>query len=201
MIKRMNKAVKTATLCALLNIAYAIANLFVGIYKSSLWFVALGVYYSVLCVTRIAVILMRKRKNGISTLSYTGVMLILTTLPLTVTVALCYSHDVGKSFHGIIMISLALYSLTKITLAVINLIRSKGRSLPAERALRSISFADALVSIASFQRSMLVSFGHMKTSDIRLCNTLTGYGVCTLILALGFALTVTSKSKKQKSSA
>ena len=193
MIKRMNKAVRAATVSALLNTAYALSNLLVGIYKSSLWFVALGIYHSVLCITRSAVILMRKRKNGSSTLAYTGLMLIMSTIPLMITVAICYSHDVGKRFHEIIMIGLALYAFTKITLALINLIRSKGRSLPAEKALRSISFADALVSLASLQRSMLVSFGEMKASDIRLFNTLTGYGVCALVLALGFALIANTK--------
>jgi divalent metal cation (Fe/Co/Zn/Cd) transporter len=86
------------------------------------------------------------------------------------------------------MITMALYAFTKVTLAIINLTKARRQRSSAESALRSISLADALVSIASLQRSMLVSFGEMTASEIRLFNILTGSGVCILVFILGLNL-------------
>ena len=55
-------------------------------------------------------------------------------------------------------------------------------------ALRNISFATALVSIFSLQRSMLVTFEGMTDSQIVLMNALTGTGVCILVFLLGLNL-------------
>ena len=94
---------------------------------------------------------------------------------------------------------MALYAFTKVTLAIINLIKVRKTSGRVYRALRNISLADALVSIASLQRSMLVSFGDMPATDIQLFNALTGTGVCIIIALLGIEQIVTLKriNKKQ----
>ena len=180
--------IKTAALVSVINVAYAAVNLFIGITESSLWFMAAGIYYAVLCLTRLTTVLMSKRIKDKFISAYTGVMLMLTSLPLLLTVAMCYTRDVGNELHEIVMITMALYSFSKITLAIINLIKAKKQSTPTERALRNLSFADALVSIASLQRSMLVSFGDMAATDIRIFNTATGGGVCILIFLLGLGL-------------
>ncbi len=117
-----------------------------------------------------------------------GVMLMLTSVPLFAMAVICGFYDVGNDFHEILMITIALYAFSKITFAAVNLAKSRKRSIPWESALRSVSLADALVSIASLQRSMLVSFGEMEQNDIRLFNIITGSGVGICIFFIGFLL-------------
>ena len=119
---------------------------------------------------------------------FVGIMLMLTALPLLGIAIISAVKDVGSRYHEIVMITMALYAFTKVTLAIINLAGARRQRSPAESALRSISLADALVSIASLQRSMLVSFGEMTASEIRLFNILTSSGVCILVFILGLNL-------------
>ena len=86
------------------------------------------------------------------------------------------------------MITIALYAFTKITLAIIEMVKAKGTASPAVKVLRNISLADASVSIYSMQRSMLVSFPGMTSAEIQLLNILTGTAVWMLVLFLGMNL-------------
>ena len=54
--------------------------------------------------------------------------------------------------------------------------------------LINISFVDALVSIVSLQRSMLVSFDGMTATEIRIMNVATGSAVCIIVFLLGLNL-------------
>ena len=96
--------------------------------------------------------------------------------------------DRGIRYHEIVMITLALYAFIKVTLGIINLVKASRHAASAWVCLRNISLADALVSICSLQRSMLVSFGDMAQQDITLFNILTGSGVCIIVFMLGLNL-------------
>ena len=60
--------------------------------------------------------------------------------------------------NKIIMIAIATYTFTKITVAIVGMVKAKGTDSPVLKTLRNISLADACVSIYTMQRSMLVSF-------------------------------------------
>lgn len=107
---------------------------------------------------------------------------------LSGTVILCAMKDRGIRYHEIVMITLALYAFIKVTLGIINLVKASRHAASAWVCLRNISLADALVSICSLQRSMLVSFGDMAQQDITLFNILTGSGVCIIVFMLGLNL-------------
>ena len=125
-------------------------------------------------------------------------MLISLSLPLVVTVFLSVIGDRGHKFHIIAMIAIATYAFTKITLATINLIKSRHSASGQMIALRNISFADAFVSIFSLQRSMLVTFEGMTNAEITIMNACTGSGVCIIVFLLGLNL-VTNKNLLFKS--
>ena len=196
---KTDKLITIASLVLVVNAAYAVGNLLVGVSELSWWFITLGIYYIILSTMRLTVIIMsRKVRSGITS-KYVGVMLMVTAIPLLGIVFLCFVREVGNKFNEIIMIAMAAYSFTKITLAIINLIKVRRTSSEVEKSLRNISLADALVSIASLQRSMLVSFGEMAEADIRLFNVLTGAGVSVLIFLLGLNLAIgIGKNKKSE---
>ena len=97
-------------------------------------------------------------------------------------------RDRGHKLHLIVMIAMATYAFTKITLAAIHWVKSRRSSSAKIVTLRSISFADALVSIFALQRSMLVSFEGMSGGEIRLMNALLGSAVCAVVFLLGLRL-------------
>lgn len=169
------------------NIAFAAYHAVLGFTSHSWWFLTLSVYYVLLSVMRFAIL--RMPQDHIPFIRrFTGIMLMALAWCLSGTVILCAMKDRGIRYHEIVMITLALYAFIKVTLGIINLVKASRHASPAWVCLRNISLADALVSICSLQRSMLVSFGDMTQQDITLFNILTGSGVCIIVLMLGLNL-------------
>ena len=173
------------------NIAFSAYYIVFGVITHSRWLLALGVYYVILSIVKIVV---TKMKNDIFMMRFTGVMLIMLSLSLVVIVILAVLRDRGIVMNEIIMIAMAAYSFTKITFAIINLIKSRKCTLKKFVALRNISFVDACVSIFALQRSMLVSFEGMTEVEIRIANAVTGGVICIIVFLLGLNILSNKKS-------
>ncbi len=178
---------RTAAVSLLFDASYAVYCAGIGISVRSWWFITLSVYNAVLAVTRLALLRMRK-KSAQFAMRFTGGMLIAASVMLLGTVILAALKDRGTVHHEIVMITIALYTFVKITLAIIKLIKAGKDGSPLVRTLRNVSLADATVSMASLQRSMLVSFEGMTAESIRVMNVLTGTGVCVFVFLLGLNL-------------
>ena len=178
----MNRTLKIAIIGLLLNIAFGGYYFVCGIFTSSWWLLALGTYYILLSSIRFFVL------RGWSSQRGTGVMLMILSLPLAGSVILSVLRDRGLRLHMIVMIAMAAYAFTKITLATINLVKTRKEKSSSLVMLRNISFADALVSIFALQRSMLVSFDGMSEGEIQLMNALLGAAVCGIVFLLGWNL-------------
>ena len=90
--------------------------------------------------------------------------------------------------HMIVMLTIAAYTFTKNTFAIINLVKMRKGSSARLIALRNISLADSCVSIFALQRSMLVSFPGMADGDIRIMNAVFGSVICIIVFILGYNL-------------
>jgi hypothetical protein len=132
-------------------------------------------------------VLKSKEKDGFI-VRFTGIMLMLLSLPLAGSVILSFLKDRGTVFHMIVMLAIATYTFTKITLATMNWIKARRSTSSKLVTLRNISFADAFVSVFSLQRSMLVSFEGMTEAEIRIMNVATGIAVCIIVFLLGLNL-------------
>ena len=182
----MDNILKLALASLSFNIAFAIYHLVLGWITSSWWLLTLGLYYLVLSIVRFVVIRAKSKERFIA--KFTGCMLILLSIPLIGTVILSVVRDRGHEHHMIVMIAMATYAFTKITLATIKLIKAR-RSMSATLiTLRNISFADAFVSIFALQRSMLVSFEGMTEVEIVIMNASLGSAVCVIVFLLGINL-------------
>ena len=190
-----NKLIKAAALSSIIDTLYSAGNLFVGITESSWWFIMTGIYYLILSTTRFTIIIIKKSQRTTFFPKFAGWMLMSTALPILGLAILCSVRDTGNKFHEIIMITIALYAFSRMSFAVVNLIKSRKRQSPLESALRNISLATALVSIASLQRSMLVSFGTMSANEIRIFNVLTSAGISILVFMIGLFLFQSTKQK------
>ena len=193
----MDRIYRSAFLSLAINMAFSAYNIAIGFTTRSLWLFTIGTYYAILSVIRYTVL--RSKNNGIVK-KLTGIFLMVMSLPLAGTVVLASIQDRGITFNEIVMISLAAYSFTKITIASINLMKSKRSRSVKIKILRNISFADAFVSIFSLQRSMLVSFGEMPKSTIRIMNIATGSAVCMIVFLLGVNLLRKTTAKSPQNS-
>jgi len=176
-----------------INFAYALAHCAYGFIAHSWWFITLGAYYAILCITRFSVLQVGRRSKGdlemeLFAKKITGILFLILSFCLTGIITLSALDNHASQHHEIVMITLALYSFSKVTLSIIGLVKVKKVASPVAKTLRNITFADALVSIYSLQRSMLVSFPGLTESEIQLFNILTGTGVWLLVLLLGINL-------------
>lgn len=177
---------KLAPASLIINMAYSAYHIIFGAVSRSWWFLTIGIYYAILSVVRFAVIRHRGKKHFI--VRFTGIMLMVLSLSLVGTVILAYVKDRGTKFHLIVMLAIAVYAFTKMTLATIKWIKARKSASAKQITLRNISFADAFVSIFSLQRSMLVSFDGMTATEIRIMNVATGSAVCVIVFLLGLNL-------------
>jgi len=183
----------------IINLIFAIYNCVLGIASYSWWFIAVGAYYIVLSIMQIAVITFsaKDRKNERFIMKFSGVMIFMLSIVLCGIVYMTVEQSVAVKYHEIAMITIALYAFTKITLAIMGFIKSRKRHRPYIRTLRSIAFADSVVSIYSLQRSMLVSFEGMSDANIILFNALSGIGMCLVVICIGLNLISGGKLKWQ----
>lgn len=182
----MDRVLKFSLFSLLFNAIFSAYHIVFGVTTHSWWMFTVGIYYAILSVVRF-VVLQTKKHNSFVT-KYSGVMLMLLSLPLIGTVILAAVRDRGIEMHMIVMIAMAAYSFTKITLAIINLVKSRKSTSAKLITLRNISLSDACVSIFALQRSMLVSFDGMTEPEIQIMNVATGSAVCITVFLLGLNL-------------
>lgn len=183
---------QTAILSLCINIAYGVYNLVTGLLSHTWWYITLGLYFSILGIMRFSVLQIKRKADNVSDESFakkfTGIMLTVLSVCLIGTVILSSVTERGVN-HGIIaMIAIATYSFTKVTMAIINLVKARKNDSAVIKTLRSISFCDAFVSIASLQRSMLVTFSGMDEKSILILNIFTGSAVCLIVFITGLEL-------------
>lgn len=176
-----------------LNFLYAIGNCTIGFLSHSWWFITVGSYHAVLTVTRFSILQIRRKAKSDYEIEFfarrvTGILLVALSMCIVGMNVLAVVEGRGTDFHQIVMIAIATYTFTKITIAIIGMAKSKHSRSSVRKTLRNISLADACVSVYTMQRSMLVSFPGMEAADILLLNVLTGTGVWIIVLLLGINL-------------
>ena len=148
----MDRTLKFSLASLVLNMAFATYHLVMGFVTRSLWLLTLGSYYLVLSVVRFVVLRSKSEERFIA--KFTGWMLILLSIPLAGTVILSVVRDRGHERHMIVMIAIAAYAFTKITLATIKLVKARRSTSATLITLRNISFADAFVSIFALREHL-----------------------------------------------
>ena len=182
----MDRTLKFALASLVFNMAFATYHIIMGLVTSSWWLLTIGLYYLVLSIVRFVVLCSKSGEHFIA--KFTGWMLILLSIPLAGTVILSVVQDRGHALHMIVMITMATYAFTKITLATIKFLKARHSPSATLITLRNISFADAFVSIFALQRSMLVSFKGMTDAEIVIMNTTLGSVVLVIVFLLGVNL-------------
>ena len=175
------------------NVAYALGNCIIGFLAHSWWFITVGAYYTVLAITRFSVLQVKREASGnydieLFARRITGILMVVLSFCIVGVNIMSAVKDRGTAFDVIVMITIATYTFTKITISIIGMVKAKRSASPVLKTLRNISLADACVSVYTMQRSMLVSFPGMEAADILLLNIFTGTAVWIVVLLLGINL-------------
>lgn len=185
-----------------INIFYVLYNGGVGLRSGSAWFITMGIYYLLLSVMRFCLIYQAFRNKGEAGNAHrmtkaAGVFLLFLTATLGGSLYLTIQQEIAKSYHTIVMITIATYTFYKLILAVVNAAKARRRKSVLLIALRNIGCADALVSLLSLQTSMMASFGGEALAERRMMTTVTGLAVCVLIMGMGISM-IAAPGKEMK---
>ena len=179
----------------IINLLYAVYNGALGIWGQSIWFITMGMYYTVLSIMRVLAVKGEYRTcktaqmpRELSIMKTVGILLLLLTLILTGSICLSLKYDLPKRYGTIIMITIATYTSVKVVMAVINFVKARKHYTPLIITIRNISISDALVSLLSMQMSMYATFGEGKTDSSHTMHVITGAGICLCIVLIGISM-------------
>lgn len=193
----------------LFNLLFAIGNGIFGILYHSVWFGTFSAYYIVLSVMRFLVIqydrkvsklekTQKIKQHELKVYQTCGILLILLTIALGVSVIQVVYYDKGHSYPGTIIFAVAAYTFYKITLSIINVIKAGRLKSPLVMSIRNIGYADAIVSILSLQTAMFISFDTTDDKVFhRIMNSMTGAVVCLMIFIMGVYMVISAQKQKK----
>ena len=150
----------------IINIAYALLQLAMGIYHKSFWFYSMSIYYILLALIRIYLSNYTRKykvqenlKIELKKYRFSGYILLL--MNLTITVILFFIIYWNRTFYHneITTIALAAYTFLTFTMAIINFIKYRKYNSPVYSAAKSITLVAACVSMITLTTTMLTTFG------------------------------------------
>lgn len=184
---RERRTIVTASAGFGLNLLYALYNGALGLINYSIWFAAMCAYYIILAAMRFSAVLYgRKRDRGGELVARLfGALFVVLSAVLAGVVRLSLTRDTAVRYGTIVMITIATYTFSKITMAVIRAIWARRNPSGLRAAIRSVGYAEAAASVFTLQKSMLVSFEGMTGAEIYTMNLLTGSAVWLFVFVLG----------------
>lgn len=195
------RAVTFSSVAFIVNIGYAIFNGVIGIVSHSIWFGALSLYYIVLSALKAYVLINAKRINKLdgdqSMRKYRlykncGLSLIILSFALSGAVVQMALTDKGFKYADLMIYAAALYAFYKLTIAIIQFVKSRRHGRTINETLGLINLSDGLVSMIALQTALLAAFGDGSSN---IYNAITGAVVMTMIIAIGIYMTATAKNK------
>lgn len=199
---RRYRVILSAAVAFVFNLLYALYHCVLGVLNLSLWFIAMCAFYGILATMRFSAVLCERNQHRspsddteIFVMKLSGILLVTLGVVLAAVNYISLSQNIAVKYGEITMITIAAYTFTKITMAIVRAVKQRRDPSPLLRTIRNIGYAEVSASILTLQRSMLVSFGGMDDRQARLMNSLTGAAVCLFVLMLGLSMTAKSRRK------
>ena len=186
------------------NALYGIFQLWLGFYHHTFWFYSLGAYYICLGVMRFF-LLMHTRKYAPGEKMQTelkkyracGIVFLVMNLALALIIFFMVYWNRTFEHHMITAITMAAYTFTALTTAIVNVIKYRKYNSPVFSASKVTSFAAALVSMLTLESTMLTTFSDetMTAVEQKWMLGATGGAISSLIVATAIYMIVTSTKK------
>ena len=193
-------------LSLVLNIAYSIFQLCLGLYHKSFWFISMSVYYVLLSLMRFYLVNhTKKNKPGEDLLieykryNICGWVMLLMNLIVTAIIFFIIYFDRTFYHHQITTIALAAYAFLTFSLSIYNFIKYRKFNSPVYSAAKSINLVAACVSMMTLTTTMLTTFGGEDVVEYKkLLLTMVGVVVSLFILTISIQIIIfTSKNLKK----
>ena len=150
-------------LSIIFNFAYSIFLFVVSRIDVSRWFFVMSIYYALLSVTRLFIYFgINPQKSDIykaKTMRNSGWFLLLINLVVSTMMFILVLGNRQVKYHEITVISLATYTFTTLTVAIINSIRYYKKEGQIYFCVKVISLVSASVSLVTLTNTMLSTFG------------------------------------------
>ena len=145
------------------NFGYAIFLFVVSQVYFSKWFLVMSLYYALLSTARIFIFFEINPKNSlrkkILIMRACGYFLFLLNLVVSVMVFLLIYTAPYTKYHEIIVITLAVYTFSALTIAIVNIVRYLKKNEYVYSCVKMISLISASVSMLTLTNTMLATFG------------------------------------------
>ncbi|MBQ6719632.1 MAG: hypothetical protein IJN20_04710 [Oscillospiraceae bacterium] len=172
----------------IINFAYGIFKIVLGILLPSAWIGADGIYNLMQAIIQLFQILRRKHPGSLEQQwrSYRdcGGLILLMHLTLTGLVFQMVNWNRAYDQGEILVIITAVFAFYKIIASFLHIAKDRKHVHPVDSSVRMLNLAQAIFAIFSLQASMLHTFGtggHWET----ILNTVTGCVVCLMVMAMG----------------
>ena len=188
------------------NVAYAVMQLGLGFIHSTFWFYSLAGYYLCLGLMRFYLVRHTARykpgeKMRSELIRYRTCGLIFLVLNLTLTLMIFFMVYWNRTFehHEITTITLAAYTFTTFTFAIINAVKYSRYNSPVLSAGKAVSLASGAVSILTLESTMLTTFND-GTIDLTVRKIMLGCtgGVVSVFIILMAVYMIVQGSRKLK---
>lgn len=178
-----------------LNIAFAIFKVIMGILYQSSWLFAMAGYNVILSVMRFILVYrdqisMRRESDyerklqELHSYKVCGWLMLLLNSAISVIVMIVVFGNQTIVYPGYMIYAIAAYTFYCLTMGIINLVKYWHRDNPIFSAVKRIGMAKALVSIFTLQVAMLTQFGAQDDYYNQMANTMTGTAVCVFITVM-----------------
>ena len=197
--------VKVSLWAALLgNTAYAVFHLALGLRHRTFWFYSLAGYYAALAGMRFFLArYVSKYRAGermrAELLRYRACGILFLVMNLALALIIFFMVYWNRTFihHEITTITMATYTFTALTVAIVNTVKYRRYNSPVYSASKAISLASACVSMLTLEATMLTTFGD-GTMDLftrRMMLGISGGVVSAFIIVMAVYMIARSNRK------
>ena len=145
------------------NFGYAVFLFVVSQVYFSKWFFMMSIYYALLSTARIFIFFETNHKNPlrkkILIMRACGYFLLLLNVVVSVMVFLLIYTVPYARYHEIIVITLATYTFSALTIAIVNIVRYLKKNNHVYSCVKVVSLISASVSMLTLTNTMLATFG------------------------------------------
>ncbi|MDE5728888.1 MAG: hypothetical protein K2I20_01780 [Clostridia bacterium] len=183
-----------------ITLAFTAYNLFLGIAYNAVFNLGISVYYALLLCGRafVGIFEIKYKRAGLSEeqksvkrkklFLATGILLLIIALALVGPISLMVRQQKYVNFTEIPAISMAAYTVYKISSAIAGFVKTKKLKHLSLEILQSFNFVDALVSVLSLQYVLIMTFGDGIAGAMFTLCAISGFAVWAVIVITSIAV-------------
>ena len=180
------------------NFAYSIFLFVASRIYNSKWFLVISIYYALLFVIREVIfyqLIKGNKANDVKTVRFCGVFLLVINLVVSAMHSILIFDKSAVSYHEIIVITLATYTFSTLTIAIISLVKRLKNKAIIYSSISAISLVSSAVSLSTLTNTMLATFGEDNLMLRSVILPILSLAVSLFIVALAIIM-IKSKNKE-----